>query len=233
MAGELALFDVTRHNPIAADYLDAIPADDVSAAGIMWVKNVGSSQVNNITATITAVGGNDGASMLMLCSGVSVSAPTSAPAASLVTGTIVGPVDMYYKIAALGVANGPSLPSPAVMINVASATGGVSLSWAAVANALGYAIYSSSDGVAYYLKDIVVGGTTYVDLDGVIDTDAETPVSVNQAFREGTYGAGPLSIGSLDPGGMYPIIYRAEVPAGTTPTLNTRLVDIVVEGVSA
>lgn len=230
MAGELALYDVTRYNPIAADYLNAIPANDVSSAGIVWVKNVGSSQVSGMQVSIVIANGSDGASMMKLSAGTPIAAPAIAPAAAIVAGSIAGPTTRYYVLAALGVADGPTLPSPSVEVPIPNPSSGVSLSWAPVANALGYAIYISADNVDFYLLDRVYGGTTYSDLTGLVDTSAERAVTLNQAFREGLYVAGPLDIGDLDPGAMRPVIYRAEVPAGTTPALNTRSADIVIEG---
>ena len=114
MSGELALYDVSRVNPISADYIDAVVAGDVSATGIAWLKNIGDAQVDTISVSVEEVAGSDGNTMLKLSEGVPLAGPPAAPSLSLVGGgAIVGPKTLHYKVAALGVGNGPTLPSAA------------------------------------------------------------------------------------------------------------------------
>lgn len=235
MSGNLILLDVTRANPICADYLGGIPAEQNSAVGVVWVKNNGSSQVSNISVSINNVLGGDGSDMLKFAEVSPILPPANPPAAvkQLGTGAVVGPITLYYKYAALGIADGPSLPSPEIAVEfLAGEVGHVELSWDAVANALGYAVYISSDNINYFLLVKTIASLSAVDsagLNGAVSD--EKPVTLNQAFREtGSFVAGPLSLGDLDPGDMLPVGYRAEIPAGVSPAGNTRMADIYVEG---
>lgn len=231
MSGELALFDISRVNPVSADYIDAVVAGDVSATGIVWLKNIGDAQVDTISVAVEEVAGSDGNTMLKLSEGVPLAGPPAAPLLSLVGGgAIVGPKTLHYKVAALGVGSGPTLPSAAASITILSGAANIQVSWSAVANAVGYAVYHSEDGVEFYLADFVFGGTSYLDVSGAPDVSAERPVTSNQAFRAGTFTAGPISISSLDPEAARPIIFRAEPPVAATYIGNTRKADIVIEG---
>lgn len=232
MPGEFGLYDATRTNPIAADYLDGVAAGSNSADSIVWVKNIGSAQITAVVVSVEQVPGNDGNTFIKLSEGIPVASPGSLTATKQ-AGTIAGPKTLYYKVSALGVGNGPSLPSAAASESILAAENSyIELVWAAVPNALGYVVYVSDDGINFYKKDEIVG-TGYLDTDGVVDVTQETPPTLNQAFRAGTFVAGPISIGDLDPNDMRPIIFRAEVPLGTTPAGNTRVADIVVEGDTA
>lgn len=231
MPGEFAFFDVTRVNPIAVDYLDKIVAGQTSNDGIMWVKNIGSSPITNVTVTITQVGSSDGHTMMKITGGVPIVGVPTDVSVSVVSGSINGPITRHYKVSGIGAGNGCTLPSAAVSVSLTSETEkGFRIIWSALSNALGYAIYASDDnGVTYKMIGTTVS-SEFVDTTAVIPSDGACPVTQNQAFRPEVYATGPLVIGDLDPDAMRPIFYIADVPYGTTANGNTRKADLVFTG---
>ena len=232
MAGILKILDVNKQSEIYSDYLGQVNADSATPEGIAWIKNVGDNPFANVTVKIDQFSGNDGYTFMEIGLGTPLASPTNLIGTKqAVAGSIGENITRQYKVAALGVSGGPTIPTSSVSLSTtAGQTGyGFFLSWTGVPNALGYVIYISQDGINFIEKASTLN-VNYLDQDAIVPTVGDTPVSQNQAFRVDTFSTEDILIGNLDPDSAVPVFYRANIPAGSSPSGNRRRATLSVKG---
>ena len=232
MAGILKILDVNKQSEIYSDYLGQVNAESETPEGIAWIKNVGDNPFANVTVKIEQFSGNDGYSFMEIGLGTPLPSPTNLIGnKQSVAGSISENTTRHYRVAALGVSGGPTIPTSAITLSTVAGENGFGffMSWVGVPNALGYVIYVSSDGVNFIEKATTLN-INYLDQDGIVPTVGDTPVSQNQAFRANVFSTDDILIGNLDPDSAIPVFYRASIPAGASPAGNRRRARISVKG---
>jgi hypothetical protein len=210
-------------------------AGEAQTAEKFAVENVSDRALDDLQMRIAQVGANDGYNQMRCAPDtVTLSKPYGVAAALSAAGAggVWGSTGLkYYRVTALN-ANGETIGSDELSVNVDVTTKKVTLTWTELVGASGYKVYRSDASGSYGASSLraTVSGqatTTYVD-DGGSLSSGTLPAANTTGGAAPAYGApsalgvGPLVIGDVPIGKQVFYWMNRIIPGGTSEGGNPR-----------